>query len=148
MEPAKPQPQIVPVPSASAPAVRAVPPDPSKRENPLAAILRDPTLRYGDVVVFPDGPRVFRGDAGGRHTLQDFVMLSSSRDVPGQTRKKLLAMPIGENTAWSSDLSARTGKVARSTVDVETTGSVDRVRGKTVTVTTGRGDVRVIRVPD
>lgn len=142
------RPRIISVP---APTVMkpATPPDPSKRENPLAAILHDSTLRYGDVVVFPDGPRMFKGDGGTRHSLRDFVSLSASRGLPPATRKKLLAMPVGDNSAWSSDLSSRGNRIAHSAVDVETTGSVtlgDR-REKTVTVRTGRGDVRVIRVP-
>jgi hypothetical protein len=134
------------VPSSPSPRVAApaTPPDPSKRENPLQALLRDPTLRYGDIVMFPDGPRVFKGEAGGRHSVHDFVALAKTKDVPQVSRKTLLAMPVGENNAWSSDIVARTdNKVARRAPDVETTGSL----GKTVTVRTGRGDVRVIRVP-
>lgn len=149
-----PRPQIISLPSAPRVMKPATPPDPSKRDNPLVGILRDPTLRYGDVVVFPDGPRVFRGEGGGRHSPQDFVSVKAAKDMAPAARKTLLAMPIGENNAWSADLSARSaqvarsGKVARALVDVETTGSVAPALGKTVTVRTGRGEVRVIRVPD
>jgi hypothetical protein len=110
-------------------------------------VLRDPTLRDGDVVAFPDGHRVFRGEPGGRHRLDDFVALRSSGDVAPARRRALLAMPIGENDAWSSDMTLRTGQLARSSFEVDTTGSIVRP-GKTVTVRTGRGDVRVIRIPD
>jgi hypothetical protein len=120
------------------------PPDPSKRENPLAALLRDPTLRYGDVVMFPDGARVFRGERGGPHSVHDFVAVTASREVPPVTRKALLAMPVGENSAWSSNTAAPTNKIAGQVQDVGTTGSI----GKTVTVRTGRGDVRVIAIPE
>ena len=142
---APPQPQIVRLPPSPSPTIAApaTPPDPSKRENPLSALLRDPTLRYGDVVMFPNGPRVFKGEPGTRHSVHDFVALSAARDVPPASRKMLLAMPVGENSAWSSDISARSGRMARATHDPETTGST----GKTVTVRTGAGDVRVIRVP-
>jgi hypothetical protein len=139
----RPRSDTVGLPSSPLPRVAATPPDPSKRENPLQALLRDPTLRYGDIVMFPDGPRVFRGEAGRRHSVHDFVAVAKTRDLPQTSRKVLLAMPVGDNSAWSSDTSARTDKVARSGTDVETTGSL----GKTVTVRTGRGDVRVIRVP-
>lgn len=144
--PLAPRPQIVSLPTPS--AIPAVPPDPNKRENPLQSILRDPTLRYGDVVVFPDGPRVFKGEPGGRHSLRDFAAVAGSRDLPTSSRRTLLAMPIGENSAWSSNVNLRANKVASSSSDVETTGSLGRGLGKTVTVRTGRGDVRVIRVAD
>lgn len=139
--PVAPGPQIVRLPPATPKA--ATPPDPSKRENPLAALLRDPTLRYGDIVMFPDGPRVFRGDRGGDHSVHDFISLAASRDVSPASRKTLLAMPVGENNAWSSQTSGRSTAIAGKIQDVETTGSI----GKTVTVRTGRGDVRIVRVP-
>lgn len=141
-----PRPQVIRLPSPT--LAKPTPPDPSKRDNPFATLLRDPTLRYGDVVMFPGGPRVFRGEPGGRHSVHDFAAVSASKDLPSASRKTVLAMPVGENTAWSANVSANTGKVARSTVDVETTGSLGDSRGKTVTVRTGRGDVRVIRVAD
>jgi hypothetical protein len=78
--------------------------------------------------------------------MHDFVSLKAAKDMPAAARK-VLAMPVGENNAWSSDISPRTGKVARSSLDVETTGSTRPSPGKTVTVRSGRGDVRVIRVP-
>jgi hypothetical protein len=144
--PAAPRPQIVRLPSPT--LSKPVPPDPAKRENPLASLLRDPTLRYGDIVMFPDGARVFRGGPGGRHSPHDFAPVSASRDVAPSTRKMLLAMPVGENGAWSADVTGRRGRVAQRAPDVDTTGSIDKGIGKTVTVRTGRGDVRVIRVPD
>ena len=134
--------QIARLPPPAAKA--ATPPDPSKRENPLAALLRDPTLRYGDIVMFPGGPRVFRGGYGGNHSVHDFVSLASSNEVSPASRKILAAMPVGENNAWSKDVTVRTEAVARRFQDVETTASI----GKTVTVRTGRGDVRIVRVPE
>jgi hypothetical protein len=137
-----PSPQIVRLPAAAPKAT--TPPDPAKRENPLAALLRDPTLRYGDIVMFPDGPRVFRGGYGGNHKVHDFVSLAASKEVSPAARKVLAAMPVGENNAWSKDVNLRVETVARRFQDVETTGSL----GKTVTVRTGRGDVRIVRVPE
>jgi hypothetical protein len=135
-------PRIVRLPPAE--PAKATPPDPANRENPLAALLRDPTLRYGDIVMFPNGPRVFRGERGGDHSVHDFVSLAASKEVSPGTRKILLAMPVGENNAWSSQTASRTTTIARKLEDVETTGSI----GKTVTVRTGRGDVRIVRVPE
>jgi hypothetical protein len=134
-------PQVVRLPPST--AVKATPPDPSKRENPLAALLRDPTLRYGDIVMFPGGPRVFRGERGGDHSVHDFVSLAASKEVTPATRKILAGMPVGENNAWSSQTAPRNETIAQNVQDVETTGSI----GKTVTVRTGRGDVRIVRVP-
>jgi hypothetical protein len=138
--------RVAPAEDRPAPAAKATPPDPAKRENPLALLLADRTLRYGDIVVFPDGPRVFRGEPGSRHSVHDFVSLARSKEGDSAGRRKLLAMPIGDNDAWSSDLSGRS-KVAGKADDVEATGSI-RPAGKSVTVRTGRGDVRVIRVPN
>ena len=140
--PAAPRPQNVRLPSPT--AAKAVPPDPDKRENPLAGLLRDPTLRYGDIVMFPNGPRVFRGEPGSRHSPSDFAPVSAARDLAPSTRKIVLAMPVGENGAWTSKIADGRGRVAQRLPEVETTGSL----GKTVTVRTARGDVRIIRVPD
>jgi hypothetical protein len=99
------------------------PPDPAKRPNPLVTLLNDPTLRPGDIVMFPDGPRVFRGRPGAQHAYVDFVKVSASKELPKSTRKALAAMSVGENNAWSSAL---TSQVAQSAVDVESTGALPR----------------------
>ena len=139
--------EVIRLPAPSV-AKKAVPPDPAKRENPLVSLLQDPTLRYGDIVMFPDGPRVFRGEPGARHSRNDFVALSAAGDVSPATRKMVLAMPVGENAAWSSQATAGRGRVAQRVPDVTTTGSIDAGGGKIVTVRTGRGDVRIVRVPE
>jgi hypothetical protein len=97
--------------------------DPAKRPNPLVTLLSDPTLRPGDIVMFPDGPRVFRGHRGAQHASADFVKVSAAKEVPKSTRKALAAMSVGENSAWSS---AVTSQVAQRGVDVETTGALPR----------------------
>ena len=89
-------------------------------ENPLPKLLADSTLRDGDIVVFPDGPGVFRGSPGYKHQLNDFVAITQ-RSVAPSTRKLLAAMKIGPNDAWSAEVSK---KVA--VTDVETTGSVTK----------------------
>ena len=118
---------------AKEPPVRAAEPaappkfaDPAKRPNPLVTLLSDPTLRPGDIVMFPDGPRVFRGHAGAQHASADFVKVAAAKDIPKSTRKALAAMSVGENGAWSS---AVTSQVAQGGVDVETTGALPR-RGR------------------
>jgi len=57
----------------------------------IGMILKDPTLRPGDVVVFPDGPKVFTGGSG-RHTRADFEDIHRSTAVPKEVRKAVLAL--------------------------------------------------------
>jgi hypothetical protein len=48
-------------------------PRPSEeREDPMGRLLDDDTLRPGDVVSTPEGLKVFRGQAGAPHRLEDF----------------------------------------------------------------------------
>lgn len=117
----------LPVEAKEEPKPDAKPRDPSERPNPLVSLLADPTLRRGDIVMFPDGPRVFKGQPGEKHVLLDFAKPSASSGLPSSARKVLAAMPVGENSAWSSDTGAATGRIAQSAV-VETTGSLPRAR--------------------
>jgi hypothetical protein len=67
------------------------------KAGPVAALLKDETLRPGDIVVLPDGAHVFKGSAGKRHTMRDFEEAGRSRLVDRQTRSRLAAMvaPVG-----------------------------------------------------
>ena len=118
---ARPAPQVARLPEK---VPNPTPPDPSKRPNPLVTLLSDPTLRNGDIVIFPDGPRVFRGDPGTHHATADFVQVSRAKDMAASTRKVLAALPVGENNAWSSTAAAAKGQIAQGGPDVETTGSL------------------------
>lgn len=60
--------------------------------GPTAALLKDPTLRPGDIVVLPGGAHVFKGTAGKRHALRDFEEVSRSALVDRKTRARLAAM--------------------------------------------------------
>src|SRR5215212_6723700 len=106
---ARPAPQVARLPEKA--VADRHPPDPSKRPNPLVTLLSDPTLRNGDIVMFPDGPRVFRGDPGTRHATADFVQVSRAKDMAASTRKLVAALPVGENNAWSSTAVAQ-GQIA------------------------------------
>ena len=94
--------------------------------NPHLALMTDPTLRPGDIVMFPDGPRVFQGDAGNRHALSDFVPFAKAKSLTKADRKYLTALRTGVNDAWV-EAPAET-KVAQTTRDVETTGSFSKKR--------------------
>jgi hypothetical protein len=96
--------------------------------NPHLALMADPTLRPGDIVMFPDGPRVFHGEPGDRHAMSDFVPFAKSKGLSKADRKYLTALRTGVNEAWVETSDGT--KVARNTRDVETTGSVSKKRNR------------------
>jgi hypothetical protein len=57
----------------------------------VALLMQDPTLRPGDVVMFPEGPKVFTGSSG-RHNRADFQDIERSKAVPKDLRKAVLAL--------------------------------------------------------
>ncbi|AWN39152.1 hypothetical protein DK427_21300 [Methylobacterium radiodurans] len=74
------------------------------RQTPLdmsagaaAALMRDETLRPGDIVILKSGPQVYTGSVEKRHTMRDFEPAQSSRLIGKQTRRQLAAMvaPVG-----------------------------------------------------
>jgi hypothetical protein len=93
--------------------------------NPLPALLADKTLRSGDIVVFPDGPRLFKGQPGERHALSDFVKITSAKGLAPSARKIVNAMLIGRNDAWSSEPLSSDRVAAR---DVNAAGSTRKGR--------------------
>lgn len=54
-------------------------------------VLRDATLRPGDVVMFPDGPKVFTGSSE-RHSRADFQDVARSNALSKDVRKAVLAL--------------------------------------------------------
>jgi len=61
-------------------------------KGPVAALLADPTLRPGDVVMFPDGPRVFKGGSDAPHRMASFEAPERSRLVSKAERARLAAI--------------------------------------------------------
>jgi len=93
--------------------------------NPVPALLADSTLRPGDMVMFPDGLRVFTGKPGSSHKLTDFKPLAQAgKHLSRATRKLVAHLLPSENIAWSTDAVRSGGKLAANTDDVSTTGSV------------------------
>jgi hypothetical protein len=93
--------------------------------NPVPALLADSTLRPGDMVMFPDGLRVFTGKPGGSHKLTDFKPLAQAgKHLSRATRKLVQHLLPSENIAWNTDAVRSGGKLAANTDDVTTTGSV------------------------
>lgn len=60
--------------------------------DPIATLLRDPTLRPGDIVMFPDGARVFKGGRALPHAAGSFEDVGQSRLVSKASRKMVLAL--------------------------------------------------------
>lgn len=69
-----------------------------------AALLKDETLRPGDIVVLNSGARVFTGDPDKRHAIRDFEPVQSSRYVSNGTRKVLAGLftPVGATPAQAA----------------------------------------------
>jgi hypothetical protein len=91
----------------------------------VQALLGDRTLQAGDIVVFPDGPRVFKGSGyGGAHRLRDFEELQATRKVDSRTRQAVLAATRGNAVHQTAALSRTASREVRERADVETTGAV------------------------
>jgi hypothetical protein len=99
----------------------------------VSSLLGDPTLRKGDIVVFPDGPRVFKGNGTfASHTMGDFEDLRASRSVGDGTRSEVLAATRSSPSARSSEpkiATVSTGSKSRrgrngSREDVASTGAL------------------------
>jgi len=100
-------------------------------DNPVLALLADRTLRRGDMVMFPDGLRVFAGRTGGPHKLTDFKPVAQAgKLLSRETRKLVKHLLPAENIAWSTDAVRSGGKLAVNTDDVATTGSVTRRKAR------------------
>jgi hypothetical protein len=134
--PERPRPKARPRPKP-APSEQTVikmpdkPKAPGEIENPFPALLADSTLQPGDMVMFPDGLRVFTGRPGGAHRLADFKPVAQAgKAISRATRKLVAGLHPGENVAWSTDRAKAGGKLAANTPDVETTGSVKRTGTK------------------
>jgi hypothetical protein len=99
--------------------------------NPIPALLADSTLRPGDMVMFPDGLRVFTGKPGGSHKLTDFKPLAQAgKHLSRATRKLVAHLLPSENIAWNTDAVRSGGKLAANTDDVTTTGSVNSPKNR------------------
>jgi hypothetical protein len=96
--------------------------------NAVAELLTDQTLRRGDIVMFPDGARVFIGQRGEQHSLADFKPIQQTTAVSQTTRKLVAKLRPGSDAAWTAANATSATAVAANTKDLETTGSVKRTR--------------------
>jgi hypothetical protein len=108
VEPSRARPKIIVI--EPLPARPVAPRSSSVLTNPVPLLLSDPTLRAGDITMFPDGVRVFEGGTGSRRTLRDFVPLDAAqRFVSPPLRERLSALRPGWIGAWSADEAAALG---------------------------------------
>jgi hypothetical protein len=115
------RPRIVEQPAIKMPSK---PKAPGEVTNPVPELLADSTLRRDDMVMFPDGLRVFTGREGAQHALSDFEPLTRKTGQP-ETRKLLATFQPGQNAAWSAEGLKPTGKLATNRT-IEQAGTVGR----------------------
>jgi hypothetical protein len=76
----------------------------------VASILNDSTLRRGDIVVFPTGPRVFKGTPKRSHGMADFEDLRTSSSVAAGARADVLARTQTTDTRLAKNPIRRVGR--------------------------------------
>lgn len=62
------------------------------KQGAMAALMKDETLRPGDIVVLSTGARVFTGNPDTQHTVNEFEPVQRSAHVSNGTRKLLAGM--------------------------------------------------------
>jgi hypothetical protein len=92
----------------------------------VSSLMSDSTLERGDIVVFPDGPRVYRGSGGSRHKLSDFEDLRGSRLVGKGTRETVLASTRATDSTVTvvAKSKPRRTRQSREPEDVTVTGGI------------------------
>jgi hypothetical protein len=107
--------------ASDVPKPAPVPKAPGEITNSVPELLADTSLLPGDIMMFPDGLRVFTGRAGNQHTLADFEPVArAGRTVSPATGKLLATLPPGTNPARSAESLGKLAVVSRAS----TTGSV------------------------
>ena len=79
----------------------------NEKVNPLPLLLRDDTLRPGDIVMFPDGLRVFSGSPGGKHTIHDFV--AAAKKLSRSALASLKRLQPSTNDSWDDKVLSKNG---------------------------------------
>jgi hypothetical protein len=87
------------LPAAHQPGVMKAPPV-DRLVNPLPLIMTDDTLRYGDVVMFPDGPRYSPVSPGATASATSRSSSWQAIKWLGASHGALGRMTAGSNDAW------------------------------------------------
>jgi len=128
------KPKLLPKPASAEQVESKKPIEPRARgemDNPVPALLADSTLHPGDMVMFPDGLRVFTGRAKDQHTMADFKPLAQAgKHLSRATRKLVAHLLPSENPAWSIDSLKTDKKLAANTNDAEATANVKRASSR------------------
>lgn len=75
--------------------------EPAPRPSPLAILLRDVSLRRGDIVMFPDGARVFVGRQRDWHAVSDFQPVRPNMLlIPHDTRAYVERLRPNTTDSW------------------------------------------------
>jgi hypothetical protein len=94
--------------------------------------MKDPTLRRGDIVVLPGGPKVFKGGRSAPYRLSDFEDVSRTKLVGANTRRQLTAMPVlpavqvNQTQTARRALEKQDNPEGHASSDVAVTGAVSR----------------------
>jgi hypothetical protein len=126
----RPRTDLAALPGALQEAKRGKPtvrePDP----DPVGKLMRDPTLRRGDIVILQGGARVFRGSPGGSHHASDFEDVRYSRLIGEKTRRDLMAMTRMQPSAGAVAVKVSPAPEGLAAAEVEdriaVTGSLPR----------------------
>ena len=100
------------------------------KQGAAAALMKDETLRPGDIVVLNTGARVFTGNPDKTHTMSEFDPVQHSPYVSATTRKLLAGMitPVGALPADEAHrVIARMRKSAAPSLPVATQATAMRV---------------------
>lgn len=100
------------------------------KQGAAAALMKDETLRPGDIVVLSTGARVFIGSPDKRHTMAEFEPVQRSPHVDKATRKLLAGMmdPAGVRPADEARrVVARARKAVSPAASVTTQATAMRV---------------------
>ncbi|ACA18974.1 conserved hypothetical protein [Methylobacterium sp. 4-46] len=106
----------------------------AKAGDPSAALMRDTTLRPGDIVVTAAGARVFTGRPGDRHRAGDFEDATRSRRLDGKTRRLVSAMVAPAGAVPAAEAHRLLARLQRERAVQETAEPVARATASLVRV--------------
>jgi hypothetical protein len=89
----------------------------AKLAHTVAGLMDDDSLQNGDAVMTDRGIRIFTGDAGSHHALDDFVKLSDTKGVSKRMRAALAEIDANRSEGRGSAPRASNIMTGRSAAD-------------------------------
>jgi hypothetical protein len=80
--------------------------------RPAPVLLEDDSLREGDAVMTRSGLKVFTGEAGSHHRMEDFAALSETKNISKRVRKILLEIDPPQAERRNAEIELSTGRSA------------------------------------